>query len=201
MVLKQEPDYVRALGNMGNALMAHGRLKLQMLRLLPEALGPAAAAGEPLSAEAAAAEAARERLEGEAVNLLVLAGGSLVLGGWANERHSALWCGLAELRWRRAAVPLALACWGHSALHSACAAAAGRKYKRVLELDENQPRAMVNWGRCIGLRADRDRAAGTRALPAFLLRAACLRESGEDLPCGPMASFCMDPCHASNCCM
>lgn len=31
---------------------------------------------------------------------------------------------------------------------------AGRKYRRVLELDDSQVLAMINWGRVVGLRAD-----------------------------------------------
>lgn len=95
--LKLQPDDLKALGNLGNSLMAHGRLRLQMLRLLP----PEAYA-EP--AEVPTAElAAGTRLEEEALSLLLLA---------------------------------------------------GRKYKRVLELDDSQERAMVNWGRCVCLRAE-----------------------------------------------
>lgn len=66
--LKLQPDDLKALGNLGNSLMAHGRLRLQMLRLLP----PEAYA-EP--AEVPTAElAAGTRLEEEALSLLLLAG-------------------------------------------------------------------------------------------------------------------------------
>ncbi|KAI7836874.1 hypothetical protein COHA_009274 [Chlorella ohadii] len=102
-LLAQQPDNIRALGNYGNTLNAHGKLKKQMMDAVAAAAAPADAA------QAAAVNAAQERLAAEAKDLLLLA---------------------------------------------------GRKYKEVLELDPNQAKAYINWGRVVGLRAEMARAAG-----------------------------------------
>ncbi|PRW33600.1 hypothetical protein C2E21_7497 [Chlorella sorokiniana] len=67
-LLAQQPGNIRALGNYGNTLNAHGKLKKQMMESVAAAAAPADAA------QAAAVNAARERLAAEAQELLLLAG-------------------------------------------------------------------------------------------------------------------------------
>ncbi|PSC74895.1 hypothetical protein C2E20_1800 [Micractinium conductrix] len=96
-LLAAQPGNVRALGNYGNTLLAHGKLKKQMMEAVAAAAPPADAA------QAAAVAAARARLAGDAEELLLLA---------------------------------------------------GRKYRAVLEQDADQAKALINWGRVLGLRAE-----------------------------------------------
>ena len=101
--LESDPSSVRALGNLGNVLMSHGRLKWQML-------GAVRATSLPKdSAAAAAVEASMRRLSSEAEELLLLA---------------------------------------------------GRRYRQVLELDPRQPKALINWGKVVCLRAEIARESG-----------------------------------------
>ncbi|GAB4815945.1 hypothetical protein N2152v2_002991 [Parachlorella kessleri] len=121
-VLQQQPDNLRALGNLGNAFMAHGRLRMRML----PAAAPAAAGNDPSGST----------------------NGST--GGRASTGIASSGTGGSDAGARdqleRQALELFLM--------------AGRHYKRVVQLDGSQLRAIVNWGRVICLRAEIDKQAG-----------------------------------------
>lgn len=141
----------------GNTLLAHGKLKKQLMEAVTAAAAPANAA------QAAAVAAAQQQLAGEAQELLLLAGAQ---GGWGAQGQRAPIALLASL----GASPHLLAAL-QAASWLICGAGlyvlvlppAGRQYKAVLELDSQQAKAFINWGRVLGLRAEMACGQGGRA--------------------------------------